>query len=98
IGWTYASSISPLLEHHRDPHAHEETTRPGAPPGGAPGEPGAAPAAAADCAHVDSSVTRCRIVKDRSRLWKAGVRDVVMERFGAPHNVRVRLHPWQSMV
>ena len=30
--------------------------------------------------HVNSSVQRCRIVKDRIRLWKQGVRDVVMER------------------
>ena len=29
--------------------------------------------------HVHSSVKRCRIVKDRMRLWKEGVRDVVME-------------------
>jgi hypothetical protein len=28
---------------------------------------------------VNSSVKRCRIVKDRIRLWKAGVRDLVME-------------------
>src|SRR4030095_6445215 len=27
---------------------------------------------------VNSSGTRCRIVKDRIRLWKAGVRDLVM--------------------
>ena len=30
-------------------------------------------------AHVNSSVKRCRIVKDRLRLWKEGVRDLVME-------------------
>jgi hypothetical protein len=29
--------------------------------------------------HVHSSVTRCRIVKDRIRLWKVGVRALVME-------------------
>src|SRR3954469_2905260 len=29
--------------------------------------------------HVNSSVKRCRVVKDRIRLWKQGVRDVVME-------------------
>src|SRR6184192_4944127 len=29
--------------------------------------------------HVNSSVKRCRIVKDRIRLWKEGIRDVVME-------------------
>ena len=29
--------------------------------------------------HVNSSVKRCRIVKDRIRLWKQSVRDLVME-------------------
>jgi DDE superfamily endonuclease len=48
--------------------------------------------------HVNSSVKRCRIVKDRIRLWKEGVRDVVMEICCALHNFRVRLMPWQSMV
>ena len=48
--------------------------------------------------HVNSSVKRCRIVKDRMRLWKQGVRDVVMELCCALHNFRVRLTPWQSMV
>ena len=48
--------------------------------------------------HVNSSVKRCRIVKDRIRLWKQGVRDLVMERCGALHNFRVRLTPWQPMV
>jgi len=48
--------------------------------------------------HVNSSVKRCRIVKDRIRLWKAGVRDVVMEICCALHNFRVRLTPWQSMI
>ena len=48
--------------------------------------------------HVNGSVKRCRIVKDRIRLWKEGVRDVVMEICCALHNVRVRLTPWQSMV
>jgi hypothetical protein len=47
---------------------------------------------------VNSSVKRCRIVKDRLRLWKAGVRDVVMERCCALHNFRMRLTPWQPMV
>ena len=31
--------------------------------------------------HVNSSVKRCRIAKDRIRLWKEGVRDVVGEAF-----------------
>jgi hypothetical protein len=48
--------------------------------------------------HVNSSVKRCRIVKDRIRLWKDGVRDLVMEICCALHNFRVRLTPWQPMV
>jgi len=48
--------------------------------------------------HVNSSVKRCRIVKDRLRLWKKGVRDLVMELCCALHNFRVRLNPWQPMV
>ena len=49
-------------------------------------------------AHVKSSVTRCRIVKDRLRLWKQGIRALVMELCCALHNVRVRLHPWLPMI
>ena len=48
--------------------------------------------------HVNSSVKRCRVVKDRIRLWKQGVRDGVMEICCALHNFRVRLTPWQPMV
>jgi hypothetical protein len=48
--------------------------------------------------HVNSSVKRCRMVKDRIRLWKAGIRDLVMEICCALHNFRVRLSPWQPMV
>jgi hypothetical protein len=48
--------------------------------------------------YVNSSVKRCRIVKDRIRLWKQGVCDLVMARCGALHNFRVRLTPWQPMV
>jgi hypothetical protein len=48
--------------------------------------------------HVNSSVKRCRIVKDRIRLWKDSVRDLVMELCCALHNFRVRLTPWQPMV
>jgi hypothetical protein len=48
--------------------------------------------------HVNSSVKRCRIVKDRLRLWKEGVRDLVMELCCALHNFRVRLTPWQPMM
>jgi hypothetical protein len=48
--------------------------------------------------HVHSSVKRCRIVKDRIRLWKEGVRDLVRELCCTLHNFRVRLIPWQSRV
>jgi hypothetical protein len=47
--------------------------------------------------HVNRSVKRCRIVKDRIWLWKEGVRDRVMELCCALHNCRVRLTPWQPM-
>src|SRR5437763_16518621 len=43
--------------------------------------------------HVNSSVKRCRIVKDRIRLWKQGIRDLVMEICCALHNFRGRLTP-----
>ncbi len=46
---------------------------------------------------VNRSVKRCRIVTDRIRLWKEGVRDLVMELCCALHNFRVRLMPWQPM-
>src|SRR5215510_1004904 len=48
--------------------------------------------------HVNSSVKRCRIVKDRIRLWKAGVRDLVMELCCALHIFGVRLNPWLPMI
>jgi DDE superfamily endonuclease len=48
--------------------------------------------------HVNSSVKRCRIVHDTSRLRKTGVRDRVMEVCCALHNFRMRLTPWQPMV
>ena len=48
--------------------------------------------------HVHSSVKRCRIVKDRIRLWTQGVRARVMDLCWALHNFRVRLTPWQLMI
>jgi hypothetical protein len=48
--------------------------------------------------HGHSSVKRCRLGKDRSRLWKAGSRDLVMELGCALHNFRVRWTPWQPMI
>jgi len=47
---------------------------------------------------VNSSGKRCRVVKDRLRLWQAGVRDLVMDLCCALHNFRVPLTPWQPMV
>src|SRR6266446_7646381 len=44
-------------------------------------------------APVNGRVKRGRIVKDRLRLWKQGIRDLVMERCCALHNFRVRLTP-----
>jgi len=44
--------------------------------------------------HVNRSGKRCRLVKDRSRLWKQGGRALVLEVCGALHNCRVRLTPW----
>src|SRR5262249_10839237 len=48
--------------------------------------------------HVNSSVKRCRVAKGRRRLWKQGVRDLVMEGCCALHNFRVRLNPWLPMI
>ena len=47
---------------------------------------------------VSGERLHCRIVKDRIRLWKQGVRDLVMELCCALHNFRVRLTPWQPMI
>jgi hypothetical protein len=48
--------------------------------------------------HVNSSVKRCRIVKDTIRLFKEGVRDMVAEICCGLHNFRVRITPWQPMI
>ncbi len=47
--------------------------------------------------HVKSSVKRCRMLKDRMRLRRAGARDQVMEIGCSLHNFRVRLAPWLPM-
>jgi len=44
--------------------------------------------------HVHSRIKRCRIGKDRSRLWQEGVRDLVLDIRCALSNFRVRLPPW----
>jgi hypothetical protein len=48
--------------------------------------------------HVNSSIKRCRMLKETIRVWKAGIRDMVMEIGCALHNFRVRLTPsWTPM-
>jgi len=49
--------------------------------------------------HVNSSVKRCRMLKETIRMWKDGMRDMVMEIGCALHNLRVRCTPsWTPMV
>jgi DDE superfamily endonuclease len=48
--------------------------------------------------HVNSSVKRCRIVKDTIRMFKEGIRDMVSEICCALHNFRIRLTSWKPMV
>ena len=48
--------------------------------------------------HVNSSVKRCRIVKDVIRLLKDGMRDLVMDVCCALHNFRVSWSLWKPMV
>ena len=48
---------------------------------------------------VNSSVKRCRILKETIRMWKDGMRDMGMEIGCALHNFRVRVTPsWTPMV
>ena len=44
--------------------------------------------------HVNSSIKRCRILKDVCRFLRVGCRDQAMEICSALHNFRLRLHPW----
>ena len=49
--------------------------------------------------HVNSSVKRCRMLKETIRMWKEGIRDMVMEIGCALHNFRVRFTPsWTPMI
>lgn len=48
--------------------------------------------------HVNSSVKRCRIVKDTCRLRVVGARDAVMEIACSLHNFRLSLFPWQPLL
>src|SRR5712692_3537707 len=48
---------------------------------------------------VNSSVTRCRMLKETIRMWKEGMRDMVLEIGCALHNFRVRFTPsWTPMI
>jgi DDE superfamily endonuclease len=48
---------------------------------------------------VNSSVNRCRMLKETIRWWRTGLRDMVMEIGCALHNFRIRLTPsWAPMV
>ena len=47
---------------------------------------------------MPSGLTVPTLLKDRVRLWKAGIRDLVMELCCALHNFRVRLNPWLPMI
>jgi hypothetical protein len=49
--------------------------------------------------HVHSRVKRCRMLKETLRVWKTGLRDMVMAIGCARHNFRVRLpQSWAPMV
>jgi hypothetical protein len=47
--------------------------------------------------HVNSSVKRCRMVKDALRVWRGTIRDLVMEVACGLHNLRLRHRPWVAM-
>ena len=44
--------------------------------------------------HTIGSVKRYRIVKDKSRNWKPGFRDLVFEICCGLHNFRLNFRPW----
>ena len=44
--------------------------------------------------HVIGSVKRYRIVKDKLRLWRERVHDMVMETCCGLHNFRLQYRPW----
>jgi DDE superfamily endonuclease len=44
--------------------------------------------------HAIGGVKRGRIVKDKIRLLKDGIRDTVMETCGGLHNFRIQYRPW----
>jgi|SRR5262249_43896324 len=48
--------------------------------------------------HVNSSVKRCRMLKETIQMWKDGIRDTVMEIGCGLHNFRVRLTPLWTLI
>lgn len=48
--------------------------------------------------HVNSSVKRCRIVKEICRLRITGAKDAVMEIACSLHNFRIAIFPWQPLI
>jgi hypothetical protein len=48
--------------------------------------------------HVIGSVKRCRIVKDKLRLWREHIQDRVMATCCGLHNFRMRYRPWSYSV
>ena len=46
--------------------------------------------------HAIGGVKRSRMVKDKIRLLKDGIRDTIMETCGGLHNVRLQYRPWHD--
>ena len=44
--------------------------------------------------HVISGVKRCRIVKEKLRLWREHIHDMIMGTCCGVHNYRLRYRPW----
>jgi hypothetical protein len=44
--------------------------------------------------HAIGGVKRYRMVKDKIRLLKGGIRDIIMETCGGLHNFRLQYRPW----
>ena len=47
--------------------------------------------------HVISSIKRYRIAKDKLRLWREHIHDMVIETCCGLHNFRLKYRPWQCI-
>ena len=47
--------------------------------------------------HVISSIKRYRIAKDKLRLWREYIHDMVMETCCGLHNFRLKYRPWKCV-